>query len=89
VPKPEDIIDLELSSCIQKLAFLRGITPRSFPADEFEVIKDFGLLCRLRALNEVHARRASGGYRFDADGDYERDPLDEDTEPGFKSRRNT
>lgn len=87
-----DLIDLELTSLIQKLSFLRGggMTPRSFPPEELEVIESFGLACcRLKAA-EVHARDASAGsYGFTEDGDYNRPPfdVDEDTSPGYRRRK--
>lgn len=42
-----ELIDLELTSLIQKLAFLRGVgvTPRTFPPQERVVIEAFGLAC--------------------------------------------
>lgn len=82
-----ELIELELASCIQKLAYLRGggMTPRSFPPEEYAVIEAFGLGCCRRMSDELHARANSGTYAFNADGDYEPNPLDEDTQPGWKS----
>lgn len=91
-----ELIELELSSLIQKLAYLRGggMTPRSFPTAEADAIAAFGLACCRRMQDEMHARDGSGthtkvgpSYAFDEDGNYRTDPMDEDTEPGWKSRR--
>ena len=53
VRRTREIIELEFTSCIQKLAYLRGggMTPRSFPESERVVIESFGLACcRLMAI---------------------------------------
>lgn len=88
----EELIELELTSLIQKLAFLRGgMTPRTFPKAEYEVIRSFGLSCCRLMSEEVHRRmNGSGTYAFDPDGDYQQNPFDADdkTEPGFKRRKN-
>lgn len=50
-----DLIELELSSCIQKLAYIRGLTPRSFPGDELGVIQDFGVACCRRLAADMQS----------------------------------
>lgn len=84
-----ELIELEFASLIQKLAFLRGggMTPRNFPAAEQVAIEAFGLSCCRLMQQELYARTNSGTYAFDEDGNYQPDPLEEDTEPGWKSRR--
>lgn len=87
-----ELIELELTSLIQKLAFLRGggMTPRTFPAGEYEVIESFGLACcRLAAEAERQLEARTGTYGFDPDGDYTKNPFDtdEDTSPGYRRRK--
>lgn len=89
-----ELIELELTSLIQKLAYLRGdgMTPRSFPADEREVIEAFGLACcRLSAADTIAREASTGTYGFTGDGDYNRGPFDEtekeDTSPGSRRRK--
>ena len=90
VSSNRELIELELTSLIQKLAFLRGegMTPRSFPTAEYAAIEAFGLSCCRLMAQEMHRRmNGSGTYTFTPDGDYHKDPFaDEDTEPGFKRR---
>lgn len=85
----EELIELEFASLIQKLAFLRGggMTPRSFPKAEYEVIRAFGIsCCRLKAEDVYRRMNGSGTYAFDPDED---NPFEADTktEPGFKKRK--
>jgi hypothetical protein len=79
-----DLIELELTSLIQKLAFLRGggMTPRSFPTAEYDVIEAFGLSCCRLMERELHRATNSGTYPLGADGH----SVDEDTQPGWRSR---
>lgn len=91
VPSNRALIELELTSLIQKLSYLRGggMTPRTFPPDEYAAIEAFGLSCCRLMTQELHAREpvTSRAYAFDENGDYKNPFDDEDTSPGYLHRK--